>query len=169
MALPPRPDPRPHQPAAPTQATRHPAHRTTCPRRLGPPAARCRPRRDHPPASREPLSPRATRPPARPPANPARQAPPSRATMIPATTPHTAAAATCLRRKNGPLPGIIYRRLQITADLGVGRSRWVDTDRARERTFCRAPAVRNRRSDSRMLASWLLQPAPVKLLCTLMG
>src|SRR5262249_10166986 len=39
---------------------------------------------------------------------------------IPATTPHTAAAATCLRRKNGRLPGITYRRLQITAVLCAG-------------------------------------------------
>ena len=100
------------------QATSHPAHRTTRNRRLAPPAARCRPRRDHPPASREPLPPRATRPPPRPPANPARQPRPSRAAMTPATTPHPAAAATCLRRKNGRLPGIICRRLQITAVRG---------------------------------------------------
>ena len=44
-----------------------------------------RPRREHPPASREPLPPRPARPPSRPPADPAPRAHPSRAAMT--TTP----------------------------------------------------------------------------------
>jgi hypothetical protein len=40
----------------------------------------------------------------------------------PATTP-TAAAETCLRRRNARLPGIIYRQLQITAVLDGNRAR----------------------------------------------
>jgi hypothetical protein len=40
----------------------------------------------------------------------------------PITTPATAAAKTCLRRRKARLPGIICKRLQITAVRG-GRSR----------------------------------------------
>src|SRR6266567_8888969 len=119
MALPPRPDPRPHQPAAGTSATGRPGYRATRNRRLAPPAARRLPRREHPPASREPLPPRPARPPSRPPADPARRAHLSRAAMTTATTPPTAAAKTCLRRRNACPPGIIHKRLQITAVLLV--------------------------------------------------
>ncbi len=70
MALPPRPDPRPHQPAAGTQAAgQPPGCHAARNRRLAPPATRCRPRRDHPPTDREPHTPRPARPPPRPPAD----------------------------------------------------------------------------------------------------
>ena len=91
------------------------AHRATRNRRLAPPAARHRPRRDHPPASREPHPPRPARPPSRPPAEPAAEHTARRATMTPAPTPPTTAALTCPRRRNTYLPGTIHKRLQITA------------------------------------------------------
>jgi Family of unknown function (DUF6262) len=59
----------------PPAARRATAQRATRNGRLAPPAARRRPRREHPPASREPLPPRPARLPSRPPADPARRAP----------------------------------------------------------------------------------------------
>jgi hypothetical protein len=47
-----------------------------------------------------------------------------------------APAATCLRRRNARLPGIIYRRLQITADLGGFSPRFSALVAARNRIIC---------------------------------
>ena len=78
-----------------------------------------------PPAPRSPAceprtAPSATSSPASsstPPPDTTRQRHSRRTAMTPATTPPAATAATCLRRRNTHLPGIICKRLQITAVL----------------------------------------------------
>jgi hypothetical protein len=78
----------------------------------------CEPR-TAPSASRSPATSASSEP------SPASTRQPSRDDPI--TTPPTASAKTCLRRRNARLPGIICRRLQITADLyaGPGRPVWL--------------------------------------------
>jgi hypothetical protein len=101
LALPPGPDPRPHQPATrtPPAASRRAARN----QRLTPPAARHRPDRDQPPAEREPLPPRPDRPQPRPPASTTHRRHAEPIAMTPTTTnPHGCGSNMSTPQKHRP-------------------------------------------------------------------
>jgi hypothetical protein len=99
-----RQQPRPHAPGR---------------RRSSWPAVRYRPAPDRPPATRYRSV--VTSSPARPlPSADITRTRVSPGRDHPITTPFRAAAKTCLRRRNARLPGIICRRLQITAAMRGG-------------------------------------------------